>query len=76
MDVPVRKNSNWFFCCSSGEIGKHTSLRTMALRVRVSPRVPFLIKMLIGWIAQLVEHQTENLSVAGSIPAPPTNLKY
>ena len=76
MDVPVRKKSNWFFCCPRGEIGKHTSLRTMVLEVRVLSWVPFLIKMLNGWIAQLVEHQTENLSVAGPIPAPPTNLKY
>ena len=75
MDVPVRKNLTGFFCCPRGEIGKHTALRTLVLRVRVPSWVPFLIKMLIGWIAQLVEHQTENLSVAGSIPAPPTNLK-
>lgn len=37
-----------------------------SVRVQVPPPPPY------GWIAQLVEHETENLGVPGSIPGPAT----
>lgn len=35
-----------------------------------SPSDPVQLTVVTGWVAQLVEHRTENPGVAGSIPAP------
>ena len=41
-----------------------------SVRVQVPPPPPY------GWIAQLVEHETENLGVPGSIPGPATIFDF
>ena len=53
----------------SGGMADATDLKSVirkGVRVQVPPPPPY------GWIAQLVEHETENLGVPGSIPGPAT----
>lgn len=47
--------------CPGGEIGKHTRLRSVALRVRVPPRAPVMASL---WLTL----RGPNLQVKGSIP--------